>query len=231
MYEATDKEIFDKVELKKINEGDLSYYNRNRKLAFPTRIIDLSYLCGQAHLIREAKSKIEYEFIGPNSGHILNQVKRRCQEYKRIMRQGKQRFKQKEVTHYDLDENKMYLDTQEGTMSFKYGPLRAIQFSFAKDFISFIKQTKYKDLTIEIPKSISDRIFWIEATGITNLSRSETTDLVNSYKYFLWLYHIAQFNERFHKNNTTDISLQKKEISERIKSIDKILKKPVIKIE
>jgi len=227
--EKTEKDVFDDIEIRNLDKDILSFYNGDKKRIFPSRTTDLAYLCGNNSFIGEAKLKLISEFSGAEGKIINEEIKNKKREYRSIMRDGKQSFKGSNFVHYDFEKAEVNFNPENGLWSFKYGPLRAVQFSIIKDLVYSVKNKKDTNFINSMPNNTEERIYFFEAERMLNLSQTETSDLVNSYKFFLWFYHLSQWEHRNNEKTRIDASPFKNEIKERIESLDKILSKSLIK--
>jgi len=222
------KEIFDRVkEIKNVDYDTLSYFRNEERKVFPSRVIDSLYMFGDTSMIKRAKKKLCEEITGRDGKRILEKLSKKRADYKRIMLSGRQKFKNKFLTHYSLEKGISYYNPSEGTASFKYGPLRFIQQSFARDVLKLIRNKGRSNITLYLPRDTKNRFDYILEEGVSNLSRPEVSDLIDSYMYFLWNYHRSQ--RRAEKTGTDTAEFDRTEVLERINSVRGILSKPVLK--
>ena len=67
--------------------------------------------------------------------------------------------------------------------------------------------SKHPDFINILPKNIPDRLEFLLEGNLTSLSREETEDLQNTYRFFLKMYHQMQY-ENF-TNGTTTFTVDK----------------------
>ncbi len=87
--------------------------------------------------------------------------------------------------------------------------------------------TKHHELIEILPTNLAERFFMLESANLTRLSHDEVSDAVDSYKYFLWLYHLSQFNFREKGIGVAEFDVP--EVTERIASLDNILKREIFR--
>lgn len=221
------------IELKCLDSDNMSRYENNADRTFPSRLSDSVYLFGQRRFHYEAKEKMLEEFRGEEGKSILNRVKSRKKEFEKSLLTGVQKFnKDTTIQHYDLNEGVSFYNSEKNQFSFKTGPLRLIQYGLMQNIIKFSRASDYESARLLLrnsPTNTSDKIFAFEAEGISNLSHQETSDLANNYSYFLWAYTASQEWHTFKGDDR--LTFDKQEVKERLKSVDKIMKKDILKIK
>lgn len=225
-------EIFGSLEIKDLQNEVLSYYGNNPQAVFPTRIFDMRYLSGDRATIDKAYNRLFHELTGENGRRIMKHVWELKRNARKIMVSGTQSFRGDTLTNYDLDEGVAYFGPVSGANnvikgSFKYGPLRFVQFTFAADMIRYIRSKNDSTLIGSLPTNIVEKFLRLEAESLTALSQGSVADVVDSYKYFLWLYHKSQF--KFRENGSRELEFDKNEVNERIEALSKILSGHIFK--
>jgi hypothetical protein len=226
------------IEIKTI-EQTLSYYSNNPKIIYPTRMIDFLELnedkCKKCY--NDFMEKFVDEII--ENKKIRDSLNEKFKEYLKINNTGKQKWKGKELEHYDLEEGLFNYDESpnNGMYGPKYGPLRTIQFFIAKnlikrayDLLSGDKEKLkefYKKIFHIVPRTTIERIDFLSneiifGEKILNLSEESKKDLKENYNHFLMLYHKLQ-EMYFINKNLVIIKTDRNELKERISSIDKIV--------
>lgn len=221
------------IEFKNLEEDVMSKYENKSDRTFPSRIADSTYLFGQRRLHYEAKEKLLKEFRGSQGKSIMERVKSRRKEFEKALLTGIQKFnKDNIIQHYDLTEGVSFYNSKNKQYSFKTGPLRLVQYGLMQNIIKYSRAVDFdsaKFLLRNAPTNTAEKLFFFEAEGISNLSSDETIDLARSYEYFLWAYTAAQ--ENFEFNNEVRMQFDEREVTERLKAIDKIMKKDILKIQ
>lgn len=203
----------------------MSYFNNNPDRVFPTRTMDMRFLYGNPALLEKAYGLLCQEINGALGARIREHVKSARYNAKLAMRKGTQRFRKQDIAHFDLDEGIAFYDESPDSLggmslSFKVGPLRFVQYSFADWALKFACLSGDGNPFKKLPSNTVDRFLMLEAEGLTRLSHGQFRDIVDAYKYFLWLYHSSQFN---FKNGSTSTQFDKSQVRERIDALDKIL--------
>lgn len=223
-------EIEDTIEQKHLKRDIMSCYNNESSRTYPTRITDAAFLYGDESMLRMAKAKMVKEFQGEKGKSILKRVNARRKEYEKILINGKQKHKNMEISHFDLEEGISTFSTEEYKLSFKIGPLRYIQTSIMQDLIKYARAEKYKkslSLFTTLPTNTEDKLLFFEEEKILSLTRAQAAELADNYNYFLWEYNKAQENMNFYNEKQTPFD--KIEVKDRLASIREILKNPVLR--
>ncbi|MEM2121984.1 MAG: hypothetical protein QXU20_05000 [Candidatus Woesearchaeota archaeon] len=226
------------IEIKTM-EQTLSYYSNDPKRIFPTRMIDFLELNGDRckRCYESFFEKFFDEIITDRK--IVKSVSERFKEYLKINNSGKQRWKNREIKHYDLEQGLLYYDENPESVTFgpKYGPLRTIQFFIAKNLLQKPldimlgdkNKTKelYRKLFYIMPRTTIERIDFlseelINKRSILPLSKESKNELKDNYNYFLMQYHKLQEIYFINKNRII-VTTDKKELKERINSINNIV--------
>ena len=178
---------------------------------------------------KKAKRKICEEIGGKEGKRIIERLTKRRAEYRKVMLSGEQRFRNRSVRHYSLEEGVSYYNPAEGQASFKYGPLRFVQQSLVRDILRMVRRKRGWEIIKYLPCDTKSRFMYFESESLSNLSKSEISDIVDSYMYFLWNYHVSQWIAE--KSGVTETEFDRSEVRERINSLNRILSKPVLKIQ
>ncbi len=215
------------IEYKNIMEKGIVYTRIGEtEIISPNRIFDYLQIVGENALFKEAKQKLAEEI--KESKTIKEAVRGKIKAHKRITRTGRQKYKGKVLVHFG--EGIAYYDPKKHLRSFKEGPLRWVQWALVRDKIKAIRENeKLREIILyELPRNTVEAISFLESEGISKLSKEESADLKDIYKYFLWLYHLSQ--QKFKKDNKTEIEYDKKEVTERISSLEKLVARSFIKV-
>ena len=82
---------------------------------------------------------------------------------------------------------------QNGQESFKLGPLRYIINRILSETATCARQQGRSDLIAHLPPNVQDKLSYIDDNSISALPNSDLKIIGDHYKFFLWLYHQAQF--------------------------------------
>jgi len=158
------------------------------------RVFDAVKLAGDAGLIRNFKSGLVGELRSESGRSIIHNIDSKTKEYRHVAQTGKQNFKQRELTHYDLGSGMAFYDPSNNTLSFKQGPLRAIQFALVRDQSKAIRSGSDPSVFFDVPENTVEKINALEVQGELAISEQDARLLCDHYKYFMWLYHTSQAN-------------------------------------
>lgn len=238
-FKEIKKQYFEINEIKTIDDNVFQFVN-NKKF-FPTRAIDSRYCGGDYNLYSIYKEKMLYE-IKEDWKNLKEDLRNKIRNYKKIMLTGKNKFKGKEIIHYDLEEGTTYCNKESFELSFKIGPLRYIQTKIAYETLRYFKEKPNLLEAIKIPRNIIHRIEYFKPMSKKN--NFELDELEDDYKYFLNIYHLCEISYIKNKRNSQEnpaskqdfkqnhiegiVTFDKKEVKERINSIIKILNKDEI---
>ncbi|GEM_PF-1796245 len=123
---------------------------------------------------------------------ILEEMRSKVKNHKHCTTSGTQMYGGERKTHYDLNTGTVFYDPGNGVYSFKQGPIRLIQFALGRDKIAALRDGLPHNTLYDLPSNTALQLNQILVRGLTELSPTEISDLVDSYKYFLWQYQISQ---------------------------------------
>lgn len=153
----------------------------------------------------------------------------RYKEADKIIKTGKNRLRQVERIHYDLDSENVtvYYDQGNFQLSFKPGPLRAVQYRLAF-VISRLCHAEGKDLEfiMSYPYNTIDRLEFLHDSNVFSANRDVLNDVAEMYAFFLRMYHKSEVTwELDYGLKATTYDAQKsKEIKEALRELLKALK-------
>ncbi len=104
--------------------------------------------------------------------------------------------------------------------SFKLGPLRYVQYSFAQSLLRNIGLERIYEW-MNLPTNTVDRLLCLEGEKLTSLSEQEISEVADSYKFFIWLFHRSQ--HAFIQEHQTVTYFGANEVKERIRNLEAIL--------
>lgn len=185
-----------KLELILSENSEEKYYIKR-----PSRMIDARFISGEESKFKKAKEEF-FNTIKANYKDAKKSLKERGREYKRIMLKGSNNFKGEQKLHYSLDEGIAYYNEENGQLSFKLGPLRYIQNRLNLEILSKMDSLEF---LLNLPANTEERAEFLK----------ENEEIIDSYQYFIFLYHQTQFNK--------EIGFEKKEVLERLEGILKII--------
>ncbi len=224
----TDEEI----EVKVIGTDVMSQFQNIPDRTFPMRITDLAYLGGNRLLKDAAKIAMVREWQGSSGRSILERLRRRKGEYKRITESGgEQVYQGRNLRHFDLEAGMAYYERDSGILSFKLGPLRWIQSEITQGLMVYYRSRPKPEedrLILSLPKAISERLLFLEDSKLTVADYSGIRELSDCYNFFLWLYNTSQ--EVSYNHGQTVIGFDQKQVKERLGIVRKILSNPLLKI-
>lgn len=224
------RDTFGYFEVKDVDNEVMSYFSNNPQSVFPTIVLDASFLAGDYIVLRRCFEKLLQEFGGPLGARIKGHMKTLKFRAKKIMATGIGTFRGEDIKHYDLNGGVAFFsnsnDRDVHAASFKYGPLRFVQYSVADNVVKYFARNPNLNFLQVFPTNTVERILTLESEGLTKLSHEQVAELVDTYKFFLWLFHLSQFN--FKEKQQTETSFDRQEVSERIKSLERILTNGII---
>lgn len=153
---------------------------------------------------------------------IKEDTKRKRKEYAGVCKTGRQRYKGKDIIHYDFEKGTAYMD-DTGVKPFKYGPLRYAQFTLYNDLLKVFETKKDSGVEIikEMPTNMSDRFLYLQRKGLCKLTISDAMKLADSYTYFLHLDHLAKW--LFRNEQKREVAFDAQEAKEKVETFISIL--------
>jgi len=232
--ERKDINLYDQnIEIKNINKDKMYEFKIRReehdevRVISPNRVFDARILFATNDIYPQLIKKFVDELNSRKGKLIFKNTKEKAKEHQRVTASGLQKYKGKEIIHYNFREGVAFYDTEKNLCSFKQGPLRAVQYALVRDAIKKTKMGLNYEIIFSLPKNTVEKLFRIEVEGITSLSPLQMEDLSNCYKYFLHLYHKSQIN--YKKNFIKETEFDSKEVKERCKSLENLCKLQIIK--
>ena len=201
--------------------GTMSYYNENRNLPYPSRIIDSELLYGPYDVHKNAINALALEFLGDDGRRIRERTSDKRREYRQLMVRGFQRFKGEPVVQFDLEKGIAYYAPKIYRTGFKQGPLRFIQFSIVDSLIQYVQETGNSEILHDLPESTQDRFYYFQANNLTSISSEILGILDDSYHFFLWMLHRQQY--AYKERKETELDFDPEEIRMRVQLLDKLL--------
>lgn len=196
-------------------EGDVT-------LVSPARMFDTRYLFGDMNIIERAKQAFIAELQTPYGATVQEHVTNRVRDHRRATTKGTQRYKGADLHHYDLEGGVAFYNPELNQQSFKQGPIRLVQYALVRDLIKIIRETEEPDDVEWFPSNTVAKLRSLEVRGITRLDSEQVRDLADTYKYFLWLYHLSQ--DAYEENHTTTLEFDSAEVKDRIKFLEEVSK-------
>ena len=110
------------IEIKDLKSDSMSFYENKRDRAFPQRMMDLIYFGGNKDFVFDVKEKLFFEWQGKSGKKILERVRKKKSEFKKVVNSGKQLFKTVELTHFDALTGESFYDQDSRILSLSYNP-------------------------------------------------------------------------------------------------------------
>ncbi len=211
------------LDVKSLATDIFSYFNNDPSRVYPCRVIDGRLLYGRLSLFLLGKAKIIYEVKGKEGKYIIKKVKDRKRIAKQVTTTGMGRFKG-ERTYFDLETGEAYYDEDEYLLSFKVGPLRYVQTWLLKELLNYIRARSFNygnQLLLDTPSKIPSKIHFFNYEGVINKTADERRIIIDHYLYFLWLYHISQYNSLKLGNPITEFD--SKEVKKRLTDLVELI--------
>ena len=200
---------------------------RKVTLVSPNRIFDSMLLYGNPAVLHKAQQKLVEELKRPEARvGILERIIHRAKEFRNVAISGIQKYGNSSLMHYNPKEGVAFYDPDNHLLSFKQGPLRAVQFAIVRDLIKELRAGKNPDYLFSLTHNTVDKLREAEVKRDTSLTSQEVIDLTDGYKYFMWLYHISQM--AYLNNGEKETRFDVKEVQDRSKRIAEICVKPII---
>lgn len=222
--------LFPEIEFKNVGRLFLSGYMGDINRPYPTRVLDSRFLYGNYRQNHAALMQIATELNLDAGRTIIDKFKDYLRRAKKITREGKGRFKGREVTHFDLNDGVAFYDNESvgiARSSFKQGPLRLVQFGLTSEIMRKIRNKDFDlDLLDHMPQNTVDRILFFETEGKAKLPHQKIESLVDNYMFFLWQYHLAQENWRIDRKKET--GFDKIEVKERLKDLTSLVESGIL---
>ncbi len=217
--------LFDSViEIKSTRGGKLAHFIGDYEMPMPTRLFDGKYICGDCELLTEAKAQMVHEIIGEKGRSIVESMRDRLREAKRIVPSGKQKIKLQgkdlNIEHYNLQNGLAWYCPDKHITSFKQGPLRLIHYRTATELLKAIRKVGpdigARWLT-DIPLGIVDRWYFLQAEKAVSVPFKKLQEWGHLYNNFLWHYSLSEFD--YVRENNSEISFDSQAMIERTKAL------------
>jgi hypothetical protein len=224
---------------KDIDGHFINYAYQDPRRIYPSRILDSFPLVGNFSVLGEAKVKMMEEWSGEEGARIVDYIRTRKRTSKGIMVRGSQRWKEREVRHFDPEGGVAYYSNEKSgaeqiqLRSFKPGPLRFVQTTIEMNVVthvrSLVRSGNRSDawrFVLRMPNQTASKLEYISNLGIATIQKSELDTVKDCYLAFLRLYHES---ERMFLEGKKRIAFDAKEARERIDALGTILNGALIK--
>lgn len=191
----------------------------------PNRLFDSRFVYGDEQVYDLILGNFVTELFSDVGAAVFKKIKSRVRDHSKITLSGLQKYKGNVIQHVDLENGFAYYNL-EGKHSFKQGPLRTLQFALVRDQIRSIREG-CSNLILGLPRGTVGKLNHLAVLDKLNLSSGELSDLTDSYKYFLWLYHKSQWSAQ--RNGCEKIEIDSAEVLERSNSLVGLCKHSLIK--
>ncbi|MBU5537083.1 MAG: hypothetical protein QW818_00410 [Candidatus Aenigmatarchaeota archaeon] len=194
----------------------MSFYMNDPNRVFPSRVLDGFVVGGDEEYLQQAKKKVIEEM---RDTRIMRKIRDKRKESQRIMETGCQKFKGSFITHFDLNRGLALYQTDNGggeARSFKYGPLRYVQLKILEELYNLIEKG-YGHAILEMPTNTAERLIWMHDINLLKLTSDEVKRVINSYRYFLWLYHLSQYLH--HQKGYNELQFDAEEVKEHLETL------------
>ncbi|MBI4145805.1 hypothetical protein HY489_00535 [Candidatus Woesearchaeota archaeon] len=221
------------IDVKQVDREGLNWYGDDKSRVFPTRMTDSLLVTGNAMLHDMAKLRLVDEWFGQYGKIIFDRVADKRREARKVLSAGgKQRYRQKDVRHYDADAGISWYDPENFLLSFKAGPLRAVQTGVIRAVIKHCRQSEMAEakplksygLVSQMPTNTGERLDYLTRSRVLGTSVTEARELADHYNHFLFLYHCAEHAYWTRGEKSVQIS-DKKEAHQRLSSISQLVEK------
>ncbi|MEK6911060.1 MAG: hypothetical protein AABW82_04775 [Nanoarchaeota archaeon] len=233
-FKSSDAAFFEGVETKNVetdlmHQCDLYAKSGDRvKLISPNRIFDAGFLAGDEEVLRSGKRKLISELVSEDFRSVVDKMRDKVKEHRKVTLTGKQRYKGQDLMHYDIDAGIATYDPSNNQHSFKQGPLRAVQFALVSEIIRGLRSGYLSpNAVVDLPSNTVSKLHDLEVGGLSSLSTESARDLADSYKFFLHKYHQSQ--SAYSHKGLKEIGFDSAEVRERCKLIDKITSSPIVR--
>lgn len=219
----------DNIEDKSLHgEGEMSYAFRSRDRPFPQRLVDAVQIFGCDSLMAEAKVNLLREWLGRIGKSVKRSLLDKKKEYEYTMLTGKQMWCRTPIMNYDFETGEAYfynIIDRVMVRSFKHGPLRFVQITLMNDIISLCRAIgrvnfdKAIDLLQKLPTPTVDKLRFLQDDGRLKFKYNELENVVDTYLYFLMLYHTS---EDMARQGITTIKFDVEEARERARFLSRV---------
>jgi hypothetical protein len=226
--------LFGEFEVK-VMERPLAYFDGDRNKLWPDRVTDAQPINETDRvLVRHAQQVLIDQLRNETSGEqitmgrrVIEKFRERIKSYNKICTQGKQTCHGEVINHFDLQQGLSFFNDSVsrrsiGPSSFKQNALRGVQNAVNRRlFGTFIDDSpdKAKKITEEFPANTIDRLSFLRSEGMTSGDFSQTImgRLQDNYKYFLWQYHLSEWN--YSKRGETSVPIDSSEVGKRMSDL------------
>lgn len=224
-------DVFDGIEVKRLDDSKtkIIHFMGDSNRVWPSRILDARALLGNGRLLSASRTRIFSELTDARGPNEMEKIRQIGKIYRKISRnKGQATFRGSSITHFDLDEGVLYYNPQRGQYSLKYGPVRAVQLTLIHDLLRLlIQHPEGREKLKVFPENTAARLMLLKLENFTNLTDDQSHDLIELYEYFLWHMHLSQ--NRFLKDNITEVEIDKRQMSENLRDLMKILDQGILK--
>ena len=223
-------QVYEGLDIRELTSSSMSFFANDRSRVFPTRILDSVLLYGNEKLHESAVRKLFDEFVGKDGRRISRKVRDQARQFCRIVKNGgSQVYRGEPIVHYAIGENEAvaFYNPSRSMLSFKSGPLRAVQYTLAHGIIlayrsaSEDERVETMEKMLGMPSNIWRRLYHLQGEGMLNLTPTETKDLANAYKFFVWAYNLSQ--EAYQDINKSMICFDKKDASSALEAVNRLV--------
>lgn len=192
----------------------------------PNRVFDAYFLAGSHDLYGMLKQKLIREIQSPIGGDMLKDTREKVAQHKRFSSTGVQKYKGDGFQFYDVENGNLMYNPEKGLYSFKQGPIRLIQYAITRDYIKSIRENPLTaDRLLDLSTNTVSKLNDLEVEGMLAINPSQRLEITDCYKFFLWAYHVSQ---ALHRQGTTLIHLDPKEVKDRIEAVSAICSERII---
>ena len=222
--------VFSDMEAKTVTGSDGMFsYKQNDKASWPSRIIDADIVMPNGKdQLRSARLLLLDEMKNVDNGRLGKKIRQhekdRLKGYSKITNSGNNTMRGDRVTHFDINTGEAIYnlsDDVDGVCanSFKHGPLRLVQTAVVLKIVDIIRSNDFTvesggDLLSEMETQTVRKIAYLHSMGVSRVSPKVMSDLIDNYRYFLWLFHISEYE--YYNNGNTVTDFNTKETAERL---------------
>ncbi len=202
------------------NEEDLVLFS-------PYRLMEGKTLYGDPEILREAKLLLAEELAIGKNRSTIKRIRNHVKAHAKVTETGAQEYGDNVLMHFDLKAGISYYDPELQIWSFKQGPLRLVQYTLARDITSILREIAQEIPHDEIfsndevhqlmflPQNTVSKLQKLQGMVYVVPSVQDMFDIMDSYVFFLKLYHISQSHFISEGESVTEFS-ESKEIKERL---------------
>lgn len=218
--------LFSHIEVKHLSSPHfLSYAGKPQKKEWPSRVIDALPLGNdETRLVEKGRGRLlDFMHQQEMSRHLISLEKIRHNNARQVNdRNGNDRFKGRDIRHYDVEAGYLAYDPEHGLAALKHGPIRMVQTLMIWKLLQAMRsRTDASQLLMSVPTPTTEKIEYLSNEGVLKIPTDRlTAEYATLYNAVLWWQHRASYQFHLHQKTPLEIGTQEgKELSESLRDL------------